>query len=107
MGIFCLFGYHKPGLALTNFKEGLFVGKLDGFHEMNTSYKCVNCSKFFNIDSTLEIRDKLNVLKRNELPEGKINEILEYLNDKSITIKDIASKAGVSETTVRRVEKKY
>lgn len=107
MGLFCLLGYHKPGIALTNFKDGLFVGKLDGVHEMNTSYKCINCSKFFNIESTLEVRDKLNVLKRNEISDGKIDEIKAYLDDKTLSIKTIATKAGVSESTVRRVNRNY
>jgi hypothetical protein len=107
MKLLCLFGYHKPGDAVTNFKDGLFVGKLDGIHEMNTNYKCVSCRRFFNIESTLEVRDKFNILKRNELTDGKIEEIKLYLDDEKLSIKEIAEKTQVSETTIRRVKKKY
>ena len=106
MKLFCLFGYHKPGLGFSNFTNGIFPGKLDGLHEVSTSYKCLNCGKFFNLDSTMEIRDSLNVLKRNELEFGKKQEILELLERTNLSIKDISQETKVSETSIRRLIKK-
>ncbi len=106
MKLFCLFGYHKPGVGFSNFNDILLPGKLDGLYEVTTSYKCLSCNKFFNLDSTLEIRDKYNILKRNDLESGKKQEILLLIKDKALSIKDISEKTNVSETSIRRLIKK-
>lgn len=106
MKLLCLFGYHKPGLGFSNFTNGIFPGKLDGLHEVSTSYKCLNCDKFFNLDSTLEVRDSLNVLKRIELESGKKQEILKLLEETNLSVKQISEETKVSETSIRRLIKK-
>lgn len=106
MKLLCLFGYHKPGLGLSNFNDLLLPGKLDGFHEITTSYKCLSCNKFFNLDSTLEIRDKYNILKRNDLSTDQVAEVKSLLNLNNLTIKEISEKTNISESSIRRLIKK-
>lgn len=100
-----MFGFHENGIGKTSFSDGVKIGKFDGHHVMKTVSYCKNCNARTVTISEMEIVDKLNVLKRKQLVQTKKDEVITYLKATTKSITMIAALTGVSESTIRRIEK--
>ena len=101
----CLFGFHEPEIAVTQFTDGLFSGRFDGEHKMYSFTICKHCRARTEMHTILSVKDDYNILIRKQLSNDKTIEVKQHLQETTKSIKEISALTQVSQTTVRRILK--